>query len=85
MRITRIYAAVNGESRFADAEIHMDSAPLFPHLSPARLSRRLRKAARPRGDKRVSRTYRYYLARIGRSATTALCRLTQSVLIPDPI
>jgi hypothetical protein len=37
MRITRIYADESGESRFADAEIQMDSAPLFPHLPPFRM------------------------------------------------
>lgn len=37
MRITRIYADDSGESRFADAEIQMDNAPLFPHLPPFRM------------------------------------------------
>jgi hypothetical protein len=32
--------------------------------------------------KRVTGTYRYYLTRIGRSATAALCHVTQSLLIP---
>jgi len=32
--------------------------------------------------KRVAGTYRYYLTRIGRAATAALCRLTQTVIIP---
>jgi hypothetical protein len=37
MRITRIYAGEGGESRFADAEIQMVSAPLFSHLPPFRM------------------------------------------------
>ena len=37
MRITRIYADESGESRFADAEIQMASATLFPHLPPFRM------------------------------------------------
>ena len=32
--------------------------------------------------KRVTGTYRYYLTRIGRAATAALCRVTQTVIIP---
>jgi pimeloyl-ACP methyl ester carboxylesterase len=32
--------------------------------------------------KRVAGTYRYYLTRIGRAATAALCRVTQTVIIP---
>ena len=32
--------------------------------------------------KRVAGTYRHYLTRIGRAATAALCRLTQTVIIP---
>jgi hypothetical protein len=37
MRITRIYADESGESRFADVEIQMASAVLFPHLPPFRM------------------------------------------------
>jgi hypothetical protein len=37
MRITRIYADESGESHFADAEIQMAKATLFPHLPPFRL------------------------------------------------
>jgi hypothetical protein len=37
MRITRIYADESGESHFADAEIQMANATLFPHLPPFRL------------------------------------------------
>jgi DNA-binding HxlR family transcriptional regulator len=51
-------------------------------LSPARLSRQLRRLRDIGVIKRVTRTYRYYLTRIGRSATAALCHVTQSVLIP---
>jgi DNA-binding HxlR family transcriptional regulator len=55
-------------------------APL-EQLSPARLSRQLRRLRDIGVIKRVAGTYRYYLTRIGRSATAALCHLTQSVLI----
>jgi hypothetical protein len=55
---------------------------LFDHISPARLSRQLRRLRDIGVIKRVSGTYRYYLTRIGRRATAALCHLTQSVLIP---
>jgi hypothetical protein len=56
-------------------------APL-EQLSPARLSRQLRRLRDIGVIKRVTGTYRYYLTRIGRRATGALCHLTQSVLIP---
>jgi hypothetical protein len=32
--------------------------------------------------KRVAGTYRYYLTRIGRAATAAICCVTQTVIIP---
>jgi len=59
-------------------------APL-EQLSPARLSRQLRRLRDIGVIKRVAGTYRYYLTRVGRSATAALCRLTQNVLIPAMI
>jgi hypothetical protein len=57
-------------------------APL-EQLSPARLS--ASPIARHRCDQAGAGTYRYYLTRIGRRATGALCHLTQSVLIPARI
>ena len=59
-----------------------DLLPLLDHISPPRLSRQLRRLRDIGVIKRVAGTYRYYLTRIGRSATAALCHLTQSVLIP---
>jgi hypothetical protein len=59
-----------------------DLLPLAKQLSPARLSRQLRRLRDIGLIKRVTGTYRYYLTRIGRRATAALCRLTESVLIP---
>jgi len=59
-----------------------DLASLIVGISPDRLSRQL---CRLRGlgvIKRVAGTYRYYLTRLGRAAIAALCRLTQSVIIP---
>jgi hypothetical protein len=59
-----------------------DLLDLLDTLSPAQLSRQLRRLRNIGLIKRVAGTYRYYLTRIGRSATAALCHLTQSVLIP---
>jgi hypothetical protein len=51
-------------------------------LSPSRLSRQLRRLRNIGVIKRVAGTYRYYLTRIGRAAIAALCRLTQTTIIP---
>ncbi len=59
-----------------------DLRPLVNRLSPTRLSRQLRRLHDIGVIKRVAGTYRYYLTRIGRAATAALCRVTQSVIIP---
>jgi len=59
-----------------------DLLPLLGQISPARLSRQLRRLRDIGVIKRAAGTYRYYLTRIGRRATAALCHLTQSVLIP---
>ena len=59
-----------------------DLLPLLERLSPDRLSRQLRRLRRLGVIKRVTGTYRYYLTRIGRAATAALCRVTQSIIIP---
>ena len=60
-----------------------DLMPLLEQLSPDRLSRQLRRLRDIGVIKRVTGTYRYYLTRMGRAATAALCRLTESVLIPQ--
>jgi hypothetical protein len=60
-----------------------DLAPLLENLSPDRLSRQLRRLRDIGVIKRVAGTYRYYLTRMGRAATAALCRLTESILIPQ--
>ena len=59
-----------------------DLLALLDQLSPDRLSRQLRRLRDIGLIKRVTGTYRYYLTRIGRAATAALCRLTQSIIIP---
>jgi hypothetical protein len=59
-----------------------DLAPLLDELSPSRLSRQLRRLREIGVIKKVAGTYRYSLTRIGRAATAALCRVTQSVIIP---
>jgi len=56
-------------------------APLS-QISPARLSRQLRRLRDIGVIKRVKGTYRYYLTRIGRAATAALCRVTQAIIVP---
>src|SRR5205807_9162843 len=59
-----------------------DLLPLLDQLSPDRLSRQLRRLRDLGVIKRVAGTYRYDLTRIGRAATAALCRVTQTVIIP---
>ncbi|GAC1667559.1 MAG: hypothetical protein PVS2B1_25660 [Candidatus Dormibacteraceae bacterium] len=59
-----------------------DLLPLLDRISPPRLSRQLRRLREIGVIKRVAGSYRYYLTRMGRSATAALCHVTQSVLIP---
>ena len=59
-----------------------DLPPLLDWLSPDRLSRQLRRLRDIGVIKRVTGTYRYYLTRMGRAATAALCRVTESIFIP---
>ena len=59
-----------------------DLLPILDKLSPNRISRQLRRLRDIGVIKRVTGTYRYYLTRAGRAATAALCRITQSVIIP---
>jgi hypothetical protein len=59
-----------------------DLGSLLGALSAARISRQLRRLRDIGAIKRVAGTYRYYLTRIGRAATAALCRVTQSLIIP---
>jgi hypothetical protein len=56
--------------------------PVLDQLSPNRLSRQLRRLRDIGVIKRVRGTYRYYLTRMGRAATAALCRVTESLIIP---
>jgi hypothetical protein len=59
-----------------------DLIPMLDQLSPNRLSRQLRRLRDIGVIKRVRGTYRYYLTRLGRAATAALCAVTESVIIP---
>ena len=59
-----------------------DLLPLLDQLSPDRLSRQLRRMRDIGVIKRVTGTYRYYLTRMGRAATAAICRVTESIIIP---
>jgi hypothetical protein len=60
-----------------------DLLPLLDHLSPDRYSRQLRRLRDIGVIKRVAGTYRYYLTRLGRAATAALCRVAESIIIPE--
>ncbi len=59
-----------------------DLMPLLDQLSPNRLSRQLRRLRDIGVIKRATGTYRYYLTRVGRAAAAALCRVTESIIIP---
>jgi hypothetical protein len=54
-------------------------------LSPAQLSRQLRRLRDIGVIKRVTGTYRYYLTKAGRAATAAAARLTEATIIPEMI
>ncbi|MGH8613292.1 MAG: MarR family transcriptional regulator [Gammaproteobacteria bacterium] len=59
-----------------------DLIALLPDLSPAALSRQLKRFLSIGVIKRVSGTYRYYLTRLGRAAIAAACSLTQFHIVP---
>lgn len=59
-----------------------DLRSFLEQLSPHKISRQLRRLRDIGVIKRATGTYRYYLTRAGRAATAALCRITQSIIIP---
>jgi hypothetical protein len=59
-----------------------DLMPLLTKLSPAGVSRQLQRLRHLGLIKRVARTYRYYLTRLGRAAIAASGRLTEHTIIP---
>ena len=59
-----------------------DLRSFLDQLSPHKISRQLRRLRDIGVIKRATGTYRYYLTRAGRAATAALCRITQSIIIP---
>jgi hypothetical protein len=59
-----------------------DLIPMLGQLTPNRLSRQLRRLRDIGVIKRVRGTYRYYLTTMGRAAAAALCRVTESIIIP---
>lgn len=63
--------------RRADLKNHL------PEFSDSRLSRQLHRLRSIGLIKRVARSYRYYLTRLGRSAIAAACSLTQFQIIPS--
>jgi hypothetical protein len=71
--------------QLSSARLPVCPSARLPVCPSARLSRQLRRLRDIGVIKRVSGTYRYYLTRIGRAATPALCRVTQSVIIPAMI
>ena len=59
-----------------------DLAPALAPLSPATITRKLSRLRQLGLIKRVTRTYRDYLTRIGRAAIAAASRITQFAIIP---
>jgi hypothetical protein len=59
-----------------------DLAAFVPDLSPAALSRQLKRIRHLGLIKRVGGTYRYYLTRLGRAAIAAACSVTEMRLVP---
>ncbi len=59
-----------------------DLMGLLPDLSPAALSRQLRRLRCLGVIKRVTNTYRYYLTRLGRAAIAAACSFTELRIVP---
>jgi hypothetical protein len=59
-----------------------DLQPHLPELSASRLSRQLQRLRTLGLIKRVTRSYRYYLTRLGRAAIAAACSFTQFQIIP---
>ena len=59
-----------------------DLAPALAPLSPATITRKLARLRQLGLIKRVTRTYPYYLSRIGRAAIAAASRITQFAIIP---
>jgi DNA-binding transcriptional ArsR family regulator len=60
-------------------------AAALERISPARLSRHLRRLRELGVIKRVLGTYRYYLTKMGRAAIAAAERLTEAIVIPAMI
>jgi len=59
-----------------------DLTAFVPALSPAALSRQLKRLRLLGLIKRVAGTYRYYLTRLGRAAIAAACSITQLQIVP---
>jgi len=59
-----------------------DLKAFVPEFTDSRLSRQLRRLRAIGLIKRVTRSYRYYLTRLGRAAIAAACSLTQFQIIP---
>jgi len=59
-----------------------DLKPFVSGLSDSRLSRQLHRLRSIGLIKRVTRSYRYYLTRLGRAAIAAACSLTQFNIVP---
>ena len=59
-----------------------DLKPILPHMSESAITRQLRRLRQLGIIKRVARTYRYYLTKIGRTAISVGFHVTEFMIIP---
>lgn len=59
-----------------------DLIPFLPQLSPASISRYLKRLRLLGLIKKISGRYRYYLTRLGRTTIAAACRLREQFIVP---
>lgn len=59
-----------------------DLKPFLPQLSPASISRYLKRLRLLGLVKKISGRYRYYLTRLGRTTIAAACRLCEQFIVP---
>jgi len=60
----------------------VDLAPFLPHVSGFHMTRYLWRLRQFGLIKQVAHSYRNYLTKLGRSAITAACRITEHVVVP---
>jgi DNA-binding HxlR family transcriptional regulator len=70
-------------SRFNIAGVRRaDLKPLLPQLSPASISRYLKRLLLLGIIKKISSRYRYYLTRLGSTTIAVACRLSEQFIMP---